>query len=166
MEDHDLVAAAEDHDSAAATKEKLPCAGDSITRGDRSPAAAVLAELGGSAPVIADALRARPDLTPEQVRATWEHFQRRIADGRCDEGAFFGAIRRGELHAAPPAPIPVNDAAADEQALHAAYLRVRALAPPGLSHAVTAELIYAITDGATDEQVLDLLAQLQAGGGP
>jgi hypothetical protein len=73
------------------------------------PAARVLAELGASYAVIADALLERPDLTPEQVRATWAHFERRVAAGRCETGAFFAAIRRGELHAAPPDPaLPID----------------------------------------------------------
>jgi hypothetical protein len=54
----------------------------------------------------------------------------------------------------------------DARAFSAAYHHARALAPPGLAHAMLTELIYAILGGASDEQVLDLLAQLQAGGGP
>ncbi len=165
MVDHDLVAAAEEHESAAAALKNLPCAPRIDQLVDRShPAAQVLAELGASYAVIGDALRTLPDLTPEQVRATWAHFSRRVAAGRCEEGAFFGAIRRGELHAAPappPASPPVNDAGDDERAFQAAYHRARALAPPGTSHAAMTELIYAILDGATDDQALDLLSQLR-----
>lgn len=121
----------------------------------------MLAELGGAPSVIAGALRAHPDLTPEQVRSTWAHFERRVAAGRCEEGAFFGAIRRGELHAAPappPPPAPVNDAGDDDAAFQAAYRRARSLAPPGLAHTAMADLIYALLDGASDDQALDLIA--------
>jgi hypothetical protein len=54
----------------------------------------------------------------------------------------------------------------DLRAIAAHVHHARALAPPGLAHAMLTELIAAILDGASDEQVLDLLAQLQAGGGP
>lgn len=80
---------------------------------DQIPGAAhVLAELGADPKIIADALRERPDLTPDQVLATWEHYKARIAesDGRLNSGVFFHAIRRGQLHRAPPdpaQPIPV-----------------------------------------------------------
>jgi len=91
--------------------------GDQAT--DRVPGVArVLAELGADPKIIADALRERPDLTAEQVRETWAYYQERIAqsDGKLNEGVFFHAIRRGQIHAAPPdpaQPIPVESYADD-----------------------------------------------------
>lgn len=76
---------------------------------DRSPdrshlAAAALAELGADAAIIADALRARPDLTAQQVADTWAwHQLRRERDPeKVGLGIFFHAIRHGHLRDAPP----------------------------------------------------------------
>jgi len=99
MVDHVLVAATETLDSAAA-KTKIPCGAEMIT--ERDHRAVLLSELGADAKIIADALAARPDLTLAQVRASWSHFEPRIRAGRCTAGAFFAAIRRGQLHAPPP----------------------------------------------------------------
>jgi hypothetical protein len=103
MEDHVLVAAAESDSESAAARYKLPCSVETITERDRS-AALLLAELGADDVIIADALAARPDLTPEQIRASWAHFLPRIKAQLCTAGAFFSTIRRGQLHAAPPDP--------------------------------------------------------------
>jgi hypothetical protein len=103
MEDHVLVTAA-DHDSeSAVARYKIPCAADSISPPDH-PAALVLSELGTVPKLIAKALAKRPDLTPEQVRATWAHFEPRIKAELCTAGAFHAAISNGQLHAAPPNP--------------------------------------------------------------
>jgi hypothetical protein len=101
MEDHDLVAAALDSESAAA-RSKIPCSAESIDPPDHR--ALLLAELGADAKIIRDALRARPDVTTEQIRASWAHFEQRISAGLCTAGAFFNAIKRGQLHTAPPDP--------------------------------------------------------------
>lgn len=114
MEDSCLAAA--DHDSeSAAARYKYHAAPKTISPTDH-PAALVMAELGTNATLRAKALTKRPDLTPQQVRDTWAHFEPRIAAGRCDAGAFHAAISRGELHPAPPdpaQPIPVADYADD-----------------------------------------------------
>jgi hypothetical protein len=92
---------------AAATRIMIPCPPETDQRADRLPAAAhVLAELGADWAIIADALAARPDLAPEQVRSTWAWHQMRIgaSGGRLTEGVFFHAIRRGQLHDPPPDP--------------------------------------------------------------
>ena len=67
------------------------------------PAVQVLTELGAHETIIAEALRARPDLTPQQVEATWawHQWRRERSGGRLGEGVFFHAIRRGQIHAAP-----------------------------------------------------------------
>ena len=101
MEDHVLVAAVLDSESAAARSE-TPCSAESIDPPDHR--ALLLAELGAAPKVIAAALAARPGLTPEEIRASWAHFEQRIAAGRCKAGAFFDAIKRGQLHNAPPDP--------------------------------------------------------------
>jgi hypothetical protein len=177
MEDHDLVAAAEDHDSAAATKEKLPCAADSITRGDRlgSPVALLLAELGCDDTALAhEILASHPDLTTAQLGAQWALAQEKERSGYTDNARalLFGTLRKGgwlygraveRTVAASDLPPPPDD---DQRAFSRAYHHAHALAPPGLAHTAMSELIYAILGGASDEQALDLLAQLQAGGGP
>ena len=63
----------------------------------------MLTELGAHETIIAEALRARPDLTPEQIAATWawHQWRRERSGGRLGEGVFFHAIRRGQIHAAP-----------------------------------------------------------------
>lgn len=72
---------------------------------DRSPAARLLAELGADEAIIADALRAVPGLTPQQVRDTWDwHAWRRERAPHLSEGVFFAAIRQGHIHAPPPDP--------------------------------------------------------------
>lgn len=117
MEDSCLAAAGSNLDSAAVSK-YIPCAAESIPERDRSPdpVDVLLAELGTSAPLRAQARAALPDLTVQQVRDTWAHFEVRIKAGRCTPGAFHAAIARGELHAAPPDPTrPLNPAAYAEQ---------------------------------------------------
>jgi len=141
MEDHVLVAAAETQDSAAALNHDLPCAAETITAGDRpSPAAQLLAELGADVVIITAALAQRPDLTAEQVRATWEHFEQRRRDGYVHgSGAFFKAIRNGQIHAAPSdrgQPIPVEayiqaDPAFYRRGDDTSDLAPPATAPPG-----------------------------------
>jgi hypothetical protein len=101
MEDHVLVAAALDSESAAA-RSKIPCAADSIPPMDHR--ASLLSELGTAPKLIAKALTKRPDLTPGQIRATWSHFEPRIKAGLCSAGAFHAAIANGQIHAAPPDP--------------------------------------------------------------
>lgn len=86
-----------------------------VRGGDHAPPAAhLLAELGADPKIIASALRKRPDLMPEQVRATWQYCQQRIAEsnGKLNSGIFFHAMKQGQIHAAPPdpdRPIPVED---------------------------------------------------------
>jgi hypothetical protein len=58
--------------------------------------------------------------------------------------------------AAAPPPLASDD---QEAAFNHAYQRARSLAPPGTPHAAMTTLIYALLDGATDDQALDLLAQ-------
>jgi hypothetical protein len=121
-----------------------------------------MAELGADDRIIADALTARPDYTATQVRNLWGWCQVRIrrSGGQLTEGIFFHALRSGQLAPPPPdsaSPPVVNDAD-DDRAFNAAYRRARALAPPGTAHADMTELIYAILDGASDEQALDVLA--------
>jgi len=67
-------------------------------------AAQIMAELGADPRVIADALAARQDWSPQQVRDRWDYDQRRIAasDGRLSEGVFYHALRCGQL--APQRP--------------------------------------------------------------
>jgi hypothetical protein len=101
MEDHVLVAAALDSESAAA-RSKIPCAADSIPPMDHR--VVLLSELGTAPKLIAKALTKRPDLTPGQIRATWSHFEPRIKAGLCSAGAFHAAIANGQIHAAPPDP--------------------------------------------------------------
>ena len=71
-----------------------------------------MAELGAEMAIIADALQARPDWTPQQVRDRWAYDQRRIAasDGKLTEGVFFHALRCGQL--APARQTPQLDPAA------------------------------------------------------
>jgi hypothetical protein len=71
--------------------------------GDRHPAAIQLAEFDAAPAIIRRALQSRPDLTPQQVRDTYAHFEPSIAAGRCGPGAFHAAIARGELYDAPAA---------------------------------------------------------------
>lgn len=106
MEDHVLVAAAGSQESAAALKHDLPCGAKIDQAADRlSPAAQALFDLGADDVIIADALAARPDLTVEQVAATWAHFEQRRRAGLVNgTGAFFNAIRSGQVHEAPPDP--------------------------------------------------------------
>lgn len=110
MVDHDLVAAADHDQDSAAAPENLPsCGDDPISTVDRlCPAAQALTELGTAARHIESALRSRPDLTPQQVRDTWAHFDARRKRGRVndDMGAFYSAIARGEIHSAPPTETP------------------------------------------------------------
>jgi hypothetical protein len=108
MEDHVLVAAALDSESAAA-RSKIPCAADSIPPMDHR--ASLLSELGTAPKLIAKALTKRPDLTPGQIRATWSHFEPRIKAGLCSAGAFHAAIANGQIHAAPPDPTAPLDPA-------------------------------------------------------
>jgi len=80
---------------------------------DRSPAAAALADLGANETIIAAALRALPDLTPQQVADThaWHAWRRERSGGRMGEGTFFTAITEGHIHGPPPdpaRPIPVE----------------------------------------------------------
>jgi hypothetical protein len=106
MEDHDLAATDRESDSAAATK-TLPCEAESITLGDRSPAAEALAALGFvNAKIIAQALAARPDVTAEHVDATWaEHLRRAGEEGEAKARATFcSAIRTGDFRAPAPPP--------------------------------------------------------------
>jgi hypothetical protein len=97
-----LTAANRFLDSESAATKNLPCAAEIDPPPDHR--ALLLAELGAGAAIIRDALRARPGLTPEEIRDSWAHFEARIAEGRCKAGAFFDAIRRGQLHSAPPDP--------------------------------------------------------------
>jgi len=101
MEDHVFVAAVLDSESAAA-RSKIPCAADSIPPMDHR--VVLLSELGTAPKLIAKALTKRPDLTPEQIRGTWAHFEPRIKAGLCSAGAFHAAIANGQIHAAPPDP--------------------------------------------------------------
>lgn len=186
---HDYLAAA---DSAAALK-------TSTNRGvqggesaidhlaDRHPAALILAELGADDVIIADALAARPDLTPAQVRNSWAHFEARIAAGRCDAGAFFAAIRKGKLHAAPrdirldPAQYAGDDLyllgstapPEQQQPAESLYDRAQRLIPrdvTGVAYRAAMDvLMRELAAGASDDQALDALAQWQprrAGGAP
>lgn len=127
MEDS-CLAAALDSESAAA-RYKLPCGDESIPTRDQTAAALVMAELGTNAKLRAQALAARPDLTPQQVRDTWAHFEPRIAAKRCTVGAFHAALANGEIHPAPPDPDrPIDPAAyADKPG----YALGSDLAPPG-----------------------------------
>lgn len=102
MEDSCLAAADSESDSAAA-RYKYHAAQKPISPPDH-PAALILAELGTAPKLIAKALAKRPDLTPEQIRATWSHFEPRIKAELCTAGAFHAAISNGQLHAAPPDP--------------------------------------------------------------
>jgi hypothetical protein len=104
MEDHVLVAAESDSESAAA-RYKYHAAPKPISPPDHPDSRVVLlSELGTAPKLIADALAKRPDLTLEQIRATWSHFEPRINAKRCTAGAFHAAIANGQIHAAPPDP--------------------------------------------------------------
>jgi hypothetical protein len=178
IEDHVLVAATETLDSAAA-RSKIPCGADSIT--ERDHRAVLLSELGADAKIIADALAARPDLTPEQIRASWSHFERRIAAGLVnpDAGAFFAAIRRGQVHA-PPRADPArpldpesyaddpayqlgsalpDEAAARNARYRDAHWRAVDLLGPGAAFGDMRIVVEALVDGATDDQALAELAR-------
>jgi hypothetical protein len=177
MEDHVLVAAAESDSESAAARYKLPCSVETITERDRS-AALLLAELGADDVIIADALTARPDLTPEQIRASWAHFLPRIRAGLCTAGAFFSAIRRGQLHPAPRAdprrPLDpesyasdpayqlgsaLPDEAARRNAMYRdAHWRAVDLLGPGAAFGDMRIVVEALVDGATDDQALAELA--------
>src|SRR5207253_2459669 len=62
----------EQQQTPAAAHETLPFMAPSDQAADRlHPAVQVLTELGAHETIIAEALRARPDLTPQQVEATW-----------------------------------------------------------------------------------------------
>lgn len=181
MEDHVLATADLESDSAAAIN-KLPCAANSITLPDRfasNPAALVLAQLDADEVIIADALAVRPDLTPEQVLASWAHFEPRIAAGLCTSGAFFNAIRKGRLHAAPrdealdpaayaddPQFLMAGQAAAPPAAAESFYDRAQRLLPPDLLGTEYRRgldiLMRALVAGASDDQALDALAAEQA----
>lgn len=151
------------------------------------PAAQILAEFGADPAIIAEALAARPDLTPQQVRDTWEHFQRRIAAGRVnpDAGAFFSAIRSGQLHAAPrrheldpaayaddPAFVLGGQAQPDEGAqrnavYRDAHWRAVDLLGPGAPFRDMRIVVEALVAGDSDEQALArLAARQQRRGGP
>lgn len=105
MEDHILVAAADSESDSAAAGYKYHATPKPISPPDHPDSRIVLlSELGTAPKLIAKALAARPDLTPEQIRATWSHFEPRIKAGLCAAGAFHAAIGNGQLHAAPPDP--------------------------------------------------------------
>ena len=170
MEDHVLVAAAENQDSAAA-RYTLPCSDELIPSRDH-PAALMLAELGADEAIIADALTARPDLAVSQVRATYAHFEPRIKAGRCTIGAFFKAIRRGQLHTAPPDPEkPIDPAAysgqpgyelgSDADNASSESLRDHALriTPAAISGRDFQFVLALLGGGATDEAALSELAR-------
>jgi len=169
MEDHVLVAA--EHDSDSAAKYKLPCGADSIPPSDHR--AALLSELGTAPKLIARALAARPDLTPAQIRATWAHFEQRIRAGLCASGAFHAAIANGQLHAAPPDPArpldpesyardpayqlgsaPPDDAQRRNAAYRDAHWRAVDLLGPGAAFGDMRIVVEALVDGATDDQAL------------
>jgi hypothetical protein len=167
MEDHVLVAATENQESAAAKYNNIPCSSpESITRRDR-PAALLLAELGTNRKLIAQAFIARPDLTPEQVRATWAYFEPRVAAGRCEAGAFHAAIASGQIHAAPPDPAsdwhglapPDDDPDPPGESLHE---RARRICPDGVSGHDFRFLVLQLGEpGITDSEALAALAERQ-----
>lgn len=77
-----------------------------------------MAELGADVAVIRDALQARPDWTPQQVRDRWDFDQERIAasNGKLREGVFFHALRCGQLRPARKAETDWGALAAQQQA--------------------------------------------------
>lgn len=166
---HDLAAAAESKISAAAISLKLPCADENDRSIDRSPTDLLLVELGcESAALRAEILAHYPDLTPAQLSEQWALAQERERDGYAGNARrlLFGTLRNGgwlygrtvdrtQPVTAADLPPPLEP---DQQAMHAAYHRARGLAPPGLPHALMSELIYALLDGATDDQARDLIA--------
>jgi hypothetical protein len=165
-------------DSESAARSKIPCAAKNDQRADH-PAGLVLAELGTNATLRARALEIRPDLTPQQVRDTWAHFEQRIAAGRCTPAAFHAAIAQGEIHPAPPDPArPLDpasyardpayqlgsqaepDEAARRNALYRdAHWRAVDLLGPGAAYQDMAIVVEALVDGATDDQALAELAR-------
>jgi len=174
MEDHVLVAAA-DHDSdSAAARYKIPCSVESIPPRDQN-AARFLAEKGADEVIITDAFTVRPDLTLSQVRDTWAHFEPRIKAKRCTIGAFFKAIRRGQLHSAPPDPQrPLNpESYADDpafklgsdtsppdtaqQAYHDAHWRAVGLLGPGAPFRAMAIVVERLVAGDSDDAALAAL---------
>jgi len=147
---------------------------------DQHPAALVLAELGADDAIIADAVAARPDLTPAQVQQRWAYDQQRIAEsrGRLSVGVFFHAIRRGQL--APPDPAAGVDwgayrgregflvgddapsASSPQLGRDAIRERAERLTPPDISGQDFQFVLSELAMGASDDQVLDALALRQA----
>lgn len=182
MVDHDLAAAESDTEISAAALKILPCAADSITSGDRlTPAAQALANLGANASIIADALKAQPDLTPQQVADTyaWHAWRRERSAGRLGEGAFFTAIAEGHIHAPPPSPdgpiaieryagddlyrlgsdvSDLDDPYAPKQEGESLHDHARRIAPDGSSGQDFLFLVGILARGASDAEALVALA--------
>jgi hypothetical protein len=126
------------------------------------PAGQVMAELGAHPRIIADALSARPDLTPQQVRDRWSYDQERIAasGGRLTEGVFFEALRAGQL-APPPRSAAVDwsayatDDEAEAESLHA---HARRITPECASGRDWQFVLARLASGDTDAEALAALA--------
>jgi hypothetical protein len=174
-----LLAAAKsmklDSESAAA---KIPCTAENDHAADRHPAMLQLAEFGTNPTLRRRAIAARPDLTPQQVRDTWAHFEQRIAAGRCSAAAFHAAIADGQIHAAPSDPaMPLNpqsyaadpafqlgsqsapDESAQRNALYRdAHWRAVDLLGPGAAYQDMAIVVEVLVAGGSDESALTALA--------
>lgn len=101
-----------------------------------------MAELGAEPAIIADALQARPDWTPQQVQQRWAYDQRRISasDGKLTEGVFYHALRCGQL-------APARRAEVDWGALAAAQA---VAAPPTSGESVRDRAEHLVPSDPTD----------------
>lgn len=121
-----------------------------------------MAELGAHPRIIGDALAARPDWTPQQVRDRWSYDQERIAasGGRLTEGVFFEALRAGQL-APPPRSAAVDWSAyaegdePEEETLHA---HARRITPDSISGKDFQFVLTRLGQGDSDADALAALA--------